>query len=1285
MYKVTLYDRGSYPDGVQVLLDTSSQTFEGVTSATYEGKLNEAGSFTFGIAMTHSLYETIEPLKTYVSVEEDGDEIFWGRVIMVRKSPLTGVKQVTCEGALAFLLDAELAPDSDVQTKTVKDYFTFCVSAYNSAIGNDKARNLISGTVTVRKQNESVDFKNGSWTPIQSVIKSKLVDTRDGFLRIRKKEDSYEHYLDWVRQVGNENPQTIQITQNVINQTSTESGEDIFTYVRGLGKDNLSYGPVRLSQDMETKYGKIIRTITFGDVESQSELQTKVEDYIDKLKNRISLSADISFVDMHYLDGTSPKVKLGDVFTNLSGYEGTKYTAASLTKDLLNPANDKMTPKTDKDLMPSITSSGANSGSATGSVSGRRSFSGGSSHWYKHIHETEEDLALTARNIEITAEENIRLLSARVDIQADNLSSLSGRVVTIEGKWTTFEGTGLYQNRQSIDAVAGKFMIDNSGTLLLKSGTQFKLDANGSSTNVGHLLVVDDNRGKTHDVGQLLASYAGSYSYQNDSELGAIVGRYQLDTTVDPANPWTEVTPASGASTDGINPQERGWWVKNSNGKYVRTTDTTVVSGRKYYIPNSQTKVVFDTGAGYKIRENGSEWGIYTEGSLTAGIIVGKVNDDSTVQINANRIYLNGNTIANRIEATDANFNNLVSGSTKATTINVGALNGDTVTGGTVYATTQLSIGSGTGSGSGSLYYRGEQFYRQGLLLGNLGSIAAAYVLGNGSKNVSLDHYHKIVATEGTGADAGKIILTLSEPVATSDTTNSTTNFNIAATTTYRNGVLAARNAVAVNPFTANVVTGAMPDHRTFTYTTDAPTPAAGTSQSDTWYLSGGTTWTNNKTNVGLHYGSETGTPYAQLEVDASDLVSDATTAGINTGKASVGLNDLTWTPTGATLPESQEITARTTGRTTSTLQEIEKTLSLSLAKGTTWSTDNKLTVTLKAGSGLTPIAATEVDATDLVTNATYAGKASVGLSNVTWQYDPVYILNYNRLTIKTNGRTDSTGARDELTVRETLYLVQGEWDSNNSVDVTLRRGTSSGDAYARITVNASDLTLDAERRGRAAVNITDFWWSDPGSSGLPSSRTIYAQTTGRTNTSGETDNITKDLTLKLVQGSTWSDDYKLTVTLKSGSNTSYEETTVDASSIVSDAETSGKLAGKKSVTLQDPVWTDPPTSGNLGTSCNIRVKTSGRTGTGIENLEKNVGMSLSSSGLTVYMKWGNTQVGKITCSPSITLPTSVSTSSTATTGVDKEYSASRSANYIYFTVTSGGTSKKIQIHLLNA
>lgn len=268
------------------------------------------------------------------------------------------------------------------------------------------------------------------------------------------------------------------------------------------------------------------------------------------------------------------------------------------------------------------------------------------------------------------------------------------------------------------------------------------------------------------------------------------------------------------------------------------------------------------------------------QASIRIDAIVDDINSSGTaIKLNANKIYLNGQTIASVISATQANIDNLITGTTKATLINSDSVVGDTVTGGTVYATNQLSIGSSSSGGSGSLYYRGIQYYRQALTLGANGAIATAYVLGDATAAKSFDHYHAITATEGTGADAGKIILTLSDPIATSDTTHSTTNFNIAATTTYRNGVLAARNAVAVNPFTANATTGEMPDHRTFTYTTDAPTPAQGTEQIDTWYLAGGTSWdsSTHQSLVQLHYGSPNGTPYASLTVDATDVYNSVT------------------------------------------------------------------------------------------------------------------------------------------------------------------------------------------------------------------------------------------------------------------------------------------------------------------------------------------------------------------------------------------------------------------------
>ena len=448
--------------------------------------------------------------------------------------------------------------------------------------------------------------------------------------------------------------------------------------------------------------------------------------------------------------------------------------------------------------------------------------------------------------------------------------------------------------------------------------------------------------------------------------------------------------------------------------------------------------------------------GYGTSASIKLSAITDGINNDSTLELNADRIYVGSGSskktvkvyVDGQISATSAEITNLKTGTTKATLINSDALVGDAVTGGIVYATTQLSIGSGSQGGSGTLYYRGTQFYNQALTLGSNGAIASGNFLGNSSMALSLDHYHQIVAEEGTGADAGKIFLTLSDPVATSDSSRHITNFNIADTTAYKNGVLSARNNVKVKAFTADArVT--LNDHRTFTYTTDAPTPASGVPQADTWYLAQGS-WSSNKLVVSLRYGSSGGTSYAQTEVDASTLVTNAGYAG----RAAVTLQDPTWNSSSGTLPSSRTVTVSTTGRTNSsgTTSNLSKSVALYLTQGS-WSS-NKLVVSMRTGSTSgTAYAQTTVDASTLVTNAGYAGRAAVTLNDPTWNAISGDIGTSRTVTVSTTGRTNSSGTTSNLSKDIALSLT-----SSGSTVYMQYGGTS----YAKCTVTLSWSYSDA-------------------------------------------------------------------------------------------------------------------------------------------------------------------------------------------------------------------------------
>lgn len=644
MYKVMLYNRRSYPNNGQVLLDTSSGNNPGIVSAVVDSKLNEAGSFTFTIVNGHPLYnnDSLTPMKGYISVEDDADEIFWGRIITVQKNPLSGNKQITCEGALAFMLDAELPIDAEALSMSAAEYFEYCVDKYNDQIGTDAARNIFIGEIDIDTADEVHDYKNSEYTQIQSVMKSKLIDCNNGFIRIWRDSDTMEHFIDWTADSGMENPQAVEIAENVVNQTSKESGDDIYTMIRAVGAksgtDRPELPPVTLSSEMVNDYGPIIRTVTFGEATTVAELQTEINTYISKIRERLTLSGEISFVDLHFLDEEETKVMCGDIFTNIVGYPNKRLIAGSLSRDLLNPANDKLSLNSEKDVQGKLNAIGANSGISTGSSSSSgkgRSLSSGGSNWYKHIHETDETLSLTAKQLEVTAGKVTAIIDD-VDLTVTNLSSLSGRVTSQEGKWTSFEGTNLYQNQDHITSVAGAFSVDSqTGYIRLDDGAQFDITPSGVASNVGKLVYSHDNRQK--EVGELLMAYEGSYAYQHNDEVGNIVGRYQLRTSLDPTNPYI-VVPAPATETeiallnDSGGPAGRSYYEYNSSkNEYFKSSDTTYNSSKTYYKLNYVVNSVsFDAGGGFKIKTDGVEYGVYDEGNLTGGIIVKKVNGNET-------------------------------------------------------------------------------------------------------------------------------------------------------------------------------------------------------------------------------------------------------------------------------------------------------------------------------------------------------------------------------------------------------------------------------------------------------------------------------------------------------------------------------------------------------------------------------------------------------------------------------------------------------------------------------
>lgn len=149
--------------------------------------------------------------------------------------------------------------------------------------------------------------------------------------------------------------------------------------------------------------------------------------------------------------------------------------------------------------------------------------------------------------------------------------------------------------------------------------------------------------------------------------------------------------------------------------------------------------------------------------------IASRINQTATtILLSASKINLEGYVTASELSATNANITNLTNGTTQASHLDGALISGTTVT------------------ARNTLVYRDDTIYKRTL---HIGSVATLDVLAaGGNTSVDFAHYHAISASEGTGSNAGKILITLGAVQAS----EGSTNFNIAATQFYQDGVAAA-------------------------------------------------------------------------------------------------------------------------------------------------------------------------------------------------------------------------------------------------------------------------------------------------------------------------------------------------------------------------------------------------------------------------------------------------------------------------------------------------------------
>lgn len=152
IYAGTQDDVDSWENRVCIYAPGSALETTKLISPTLTREFGKAGSLEFTIPLGNVAHSALQKLKTVVSVEQDGKEIWQGRVMNHEQDFLLRQK-VYCEGELAYLNDTDVPPYT-AKDVTIRQFLDYLCKNHTSL--TDRYKSFRIGNVTVEGQKRYV-------------------------------------------------------------------------------------------------------------------------------------------------------------------------------------------------------------------------------------------------------------------------------------------------------------------------------------------------------------------------------------------------------------------------------------------------------------------------------------------------------------------------------------------------------------------------------------------------------------------------------------------------------------------------------------------------------------------------------------------------------------------------------------------------------------------------------------------------------------------------------------------------------------------------------------------------------------------------------------------------------------------------------------------------------------------------------------------------------------------------------------------------------------------------
>ena len=308
-----------------------------IESAKLQLAVNSAGSLSIKVPPQNVGYNKIQHLTTIFRVYREDDKgimrEYWRGRSLTEDADFNNMRNIFCEGELAFLNDTTQAPKVMVKTQSITAFIAEILNNHNSNYDNDDENyKFYVGNVTVDDTDEEVEYRYSDYETTLNCLTENLLNRYGGIFVVRHEDENGvdKRYLDYLSDYPGETKQQIELGKNLTDLTRNWDLSDFATVVIPLGaqldqpmiENNVIYKPAgtyHIFIDPETKYyartSEIdevffnVPTLVVGDLNYRRPLTFKMENDVGYMGylNKASGSSAAQFVTLNTVEDTYPR------------------------------------------------------------------------------------------------------------------------------------------------------------------------------------------------------------------------------------------------------------------------------------------------------------------------------------------------------------------------------------------------------------------------------------------------------------------------------------------------------------------------------------------------------------------------------------------------------------------------------------------------------------------------------------------------------------------------------------------------------------------------------------------------------------------------------------------------------------------------------------------------------------------------------------------------------------------------------------------------------------------